>query len=73
MIKCKLDREKGTVIVTAKGKGENLTAETLCLIQQVYRGIREANPEAASIYRRAVIGSLLDPKSPVWGKEGEIK
>lgn len=73
MIKCHLDREKNKVRVTAKGTGENLTAETLCLIQQVFRGIREANPEAASIYRRAVIGSLLDPKTPVWSKEGEIK
>lgn len=73
MIKCHLDREKNKVKVTAKGNGENLTAETLVLIQQVFLGIKETNQEAAAIYRRAVIGSLLDPKSPVWGKEGEIK
>ena len=65
MIKCKIKRG-GKVKIAAKGKGANLGPETLLLIQQVYRGIKAKNPEAADAYKRGIIGTLIAPDSPVW-------
>lgn len=65
MIKCHI-RRGGTVKIRATGTGEDLVPETLLLIQQVYRGIKKVNPEVAEKYKTTIIGSLLDPNSPVW-------
>ncbi len=70
MLKCKIDRSKGTAWVKTKGTGADITTESLALIREVYRGIKQQNEEAADLYRRTMIGALLDPNSAVW-KEGE--
>lgn len=69
MLKCKIKR-KGLVFVKASGTAEDLMVETATLIQEVYKNINQQNPEAASGYKLALIGTLLDPESPVW-KEGD--
>ena len=66
MIKCKIDREKNIVRVKCKGPAASMTAEILALIQQVHHGIKVQNEFAAEGFRLDIIGSLLDPKSPVW-------
>lgn len=69
MLKCKI--KKGSRIrVEAKGNGADLVAETGVMVQEIYRGIKRENPEAAQQYRLSVIGLLLDPKSPVWSDQG---
>lgn len=68
MLKCRIKRG-GTVWVSAKGTCYDLRTETLFLIQQVYRNIKDQNPEAAEQYRTSIIGCLLDPKSPVWNEQ----
>lgn len=68
MITCIVKR-KGLVVVKASGTAEEMMVETSALIREVYQNINKQNPEAASGYKLALIGTLLDPESPVW-KEG---
>ena len=68
MLKCNIKRE-GHVKVKSSGTAWDLMVETAALIQEIYRNIKQQNPEAAKGYRRHLMGLLLDPKSPVW-KEG---
>ena len=65
MITCIVKR-KGLVVIKASGTAEDLMVETAALIQEVYQKINKQNPEAASGYKLALLGTLLDPESPVW-------
>ena len=68
MLKCNI--KKGcTIKIKATGNAEDLTVETGMVVQQIYRNIRQQNPEAAEGYKLTLIGLLLDPKSPVWKGE----
>lgn len=69
MLKCKIKRGS-RIRVESKGTCDDLVAETGVLVQEVYRGIKQANQEVAQQYRLSVIGLLLDPKSPVWSDQG---
>ena len=68
MLKCKIDRKKGIVKIRTEKKTDarNVSVETLALIKTIYEGIKEKNPEAAKEYKLTIIGSIIDPKSPVW-------
>ena len=66
MLTCKIDKEKGGVHIKTKGTAETITVELLALIQEIHSGIRKENEPAAEAFRLAVLGSLLDPSSPVW-------
>ena len=68
MLKCNI-KLNGHVRVKATGTAEDVMVETAALIEEVYRGIRKQNPEAAAGYRKRLMGLLLDPKSPVWKVE----
>ena len=68
MLKCNI-KKGGMVRVKATGTAEDLTAETGVVVQQIYRNIRQQNPEAAEGYKLHLLGLLLDPKSPVWKGE----
>lgn len=65
MIKCNIKRS-GHVKVKASGTAQDLMVETTALIQEIYSNINRQNKEAASGYKLALLGTLLDPKSPVW-------
>lgn len=65
MLKCNIKRS-GHVKVKASGTAQDLMVETATLIQEVFRNINQHNKEAASGYKLALLGTLLDPKSPVW-------
>lgn len=69
MLKCHVNKKKGHNWVKANGTAQELMVETAALIQQTYQAINEQNPEAARGYKNHLLGTLLDPKSPVW-KEG---
>lgn len=69
MLKCHVNKKKGHNWVKAQGTAQDVMVETSVVIQQVYRGIHQQNPEAAKGYKEHLIGMLLDPDSPVW-KEG---
>ena len=66
MLKCKIDREKGTAKVQAKGTQGSVRTETLVIIKEIHKAIHAQNPQAADEYKRTIIGALIDPKSPVW-------
>ena len=66
MIKCHINRKKGVVWAKAKGNGPEITGETLAIIKMVFQGIAKDNPEAGEIFKKSIIGGVLDPKSPVW-------
>lgn len=66
MIKCNINRAKDRVQVKASGTTADCMVETAMAIQQIYRGLKSQNPEAADNYRRHIIGIIIDPDSPVW-------
>ena len=72
MLKCNIKR-KGHVRVKASGTAEDLMVETAALIEEVYKNINQQNPEAASGYKLALLGTLLDPASPVWKEADHVK
>lgn len=65
MIKCNIKRE-GHVRVKASGTAQELMVETAAMIQEIYQTINAQNPEAAQGYKNNLLGTLLDPSSPVW-------
>lgn len=65
MIKCNIKRE-GHVRVKASGTAQELMVETAAMIQEIYQTINTQNPEAALGYKLNLLGTLLDPSSPVW-------
>lgn len=65
MIKCNIQRE-GHVRVKASGTAQELMVETAAMIQEIYQTINAQNPEAAKGYKNHLLGTLLDPSSPVW-------
>ena len=69
MLKCNIDQKKDKIQVKTSGTAHEMMVETAVLIQQVFQGINAQNPEAAKGYKNHLLGTLLDPKSPVW-KEG---
>lgn len=66
MIKCHINRKKRVVRATVKGNINDITVETLGIIQMVFSGIAKDNSEAGKIFKKSIIGGVLDPKSPVW-------
>ena len=68
MIKCNIKR-RGTIMVSAKGTVDEIIPETLLIIQQLYLFIKKQNPAAAEQFRRAIIGTMLDPNSPMWKED----
>ena len=68
MLKCNI-KKGGMVRVKASGTAQDLMVETGTLIQEVYRNINQANPDAAKAYKLNLLGVLLDPESPVWKGE----
>ena len=69
MLKCNLDRKKDRIQVKGSGTAQDLMVETAVMIQILYQDINSQSPEAAKDYKNRLLGTLLDPKSPVW-KEG---
>lgn len=66
MIKCNINKEKNRIQIKTAGTAMTISTEALALIQQLYRGIKSQNEEAATGFRLSIIASLLDPASPVW-------
>lgn len=66
MIKCYLDQKKDKIQVKSSGTAQEMMVETAVLIQQIFQGINAQIPEAAQEYKNRLLGTLLDPNSPVW-------
>ena len=71
MLKCKIKYSgRGAGIrVKADGTAKELMAETAALISIVYQNINKRNPEASKEFKNNLLGTLLDPESPVWKGE----
>ena len=70
MLKCKIDKKTGRIYVKTKGDLTTIAVEALVLLKRLHCGIERQNPEAAKEFKNVVIGTMLDPRSPVW-KETE--
>lgn len=68
MLKCKIKRS-GYLRVRAKGTPHDLMVEAAALIQNIYRNINKQAPDAAQAFKNALLGTLLDPESPVWKED----
>ena len=66
MIKCHINKKKDKVWVKGNGTAQELMVETAAMIQEIYQTINSQNPEAAQGYKNHLLGTLLDPSSPVW-------
>lgn len=69
MLKCKIDKKTGCFRVNTKGDLATIAVEVLGLFKELHRGIERQNPEAAKEFKNMVIGTMLDPRSPVWKEE----
>lgn len=69
MLKCNIDRKKNRIRIKAKGTAHDLMLETSAMIADIYRHINAAAPDAAQGFKNALVGMLLDPKSPVWKED----
>ena len=69
MLKCNIDKQKKIVRIKAKGTPHDLNVEATVLIRDIYHHIHEQAPAAAQAFKNELIGTLLDPNSPVWKEE----
>lgn len=71
MLKCKIKYSgRGAGIrVNAEGTAKELMVEIAALIGIVYQNINKRNPEASKEFKNNLLGTLLDPESPVWKGE----
>lgn len=65
MIECKIRRDKNCR-VKASGTPKDLTSELLYLIHEMYNGIKKENEPLADEFRRNLIGTMIDPNSPIF-------
>lgn len=65
MIKCKINRPK-RIFLKARGTAHDLMIETAVVIQLIYSAIYKENKEGAEMFKKNLLGVLLDPETPVW-------
>ena len=66
MLKCNIDRQKKIIRIKAKGTPYELYAEAAVLIRDIYNHIHEQAPDQADAFKNTIIGTMIDPDSPVW-------
>ena len=71
MIRSHINKNKDKVLVHTSGTAQDMMVETAVLIQQLFQGIHAQNPEAAQGYKNHLLGTLLDPSSPVWKEKND--
>ena len=64
MIKCHINKQKSKARLHTTGTAQELMVETAAMIQQIFQGINDQNPEAAQGYKLHLLGTLLDINSP---------
>lgn len=69
MLKCHIDRQKQRGRVKGKGTTYDLMVEASALIGNIYQNINKQSPDQAQAFKNTLIGTLLDPDSPVWKEE----
>lgn len=43
--------------------------EAAAIVRDIYHHINEQAPDAAQVFKNELIGTLLDPRSPVWKED----
>ena len=68
MLKCTSDyKHRMTLVKTGKRTTvHEIAVETMAIIRTVYEEICKQNPEAAELYKRTIIGTIIHPESLVW-------
>lgn len=69
MLKCNINKARKKVRIKGNGTPHDLMVETCCLIENIYRNTHKKSPVAAREFKMKLIGTLLDPNSPVWKDE----
>ena len=68
MIKLYVDATKSQIECIASGDIKLICAELACVIQRMYAGLRQNNPEAAELFKRGIVIAATDPDAPTWDK-----
>lgn len=68
MIKLYVDAKKCEIEAVASGDTKLICAELACVIQRMYAGLHQNNPEAAELFKRCIVIAATDPDAPTWDK-----
>lgn len=67
MIKLYVDAKKCEIEAVASGDTKLICAELACVIQRMYAGLHQNNPEAAELFKRYIVIVAADD-APTWDK-----
>lgn len=70
MLKITLDDKSGKSEIMATGSGEDIVAELLFCIAEIYSKFHRSNPAFGRAFREKILTAMLMPNSPVWDGEG---
>ena len=66
MLKIDVNKDKKHSVVDCAGSGDELLAELVMVVGQVYAGIHNNDPMMASAFKRIFIALASAPGSPMW-------
>lgn len=67
MIKLYVDATKSQIECIASGDTKLICAELACVIQRMYAGLHQNNPEAAELFKRCIAITAAGD-APTWDK-----
>lgn len=67
MIKLYVDAKKCEIEAVASGDTKLICTELACVIQRMYAGLHQNNPEAAEFFKRCIVITAADD-APTWDK-----
>ena len=67
MLKCEI--HEAAMKLTCTGNFETISAETVLLLNKLYRVFNETDTEIAKLFRRLITDQCNDPDSPLWMTE----
>lgn len=68
MIKLYVDATKSQIECIASGDTKVVCAELACVIQRMYAGLHQNNPEVAELFKQYIVIAATDPDAPTWDK-----
>lgn len=70
MLKITLDDKANKAEIMATGSGEDIVAELLYCIAEIYTKFNQSDPAYGRAFREKILTYMLMPNSPVWDGEG---
>ena len=69
MLKITLDDKAGKAEIMAAGSGEDIVAELLFCIAEIYTKFYQSDPAYGRAFQEKILTAMLMPNSPVWDGE----